>query len=255
MDGGPGGKAPHPPQSVCLKEGDALRREARPHWLLWAESGATFSHLWPMSSHAHIPSRIGECSFLRPGNGSPTDLGDKVATPRSPVSSMVVHPLQLTQEDPEKLVWSPHQQGSSYSLSSSSSSASLSSACLSSEGDHSECDSEALGRGWAVGIATRLCWISFPGPRASCVWRGSSRVDAHSTALSPCPQPAQGEAGDLPLPQDGAQQPGDLPGVIGWQVPKGLHGHWLPGNPASPAPTPWSFSHLARDGRCWTGIT
>lgn len=68
------------------------------------------------------------------------DLGDRVVTPSSPVSSMVVYPLQLTQEDPEKLVWSPHQQGGPYSLPSSSSSA-----CPSSERDHSGwCDSEAL---------------------------------------------------------------------------------------------------------------
>lgn len=77
-----------PSPSSCKREA-GLRRETRPTGCPGlAESEAAFSHLWPMSSPAHVPSRVGEWSFL------------------SPVG-LEARPLQPSQEDPEK--HSPHR--------------------------------------------------------------------------------------------------------------------------------------------------
>lgn len=78
-------------------------REARLHWLLYTESGATFPHLWLVSSGAQVPSRVGERSFLWSKSRS-LRLGRQSSHTQLflPVSSMSVQPLQLTQEEPGK---------------------------------------------------------------------------------------------------------------------------------------------------------
>lgn len=211
-----------PSPSACRKEA-GLRREARPRGLPWAESEVPFSHLWPVSSPAHVPSGVGGWSFLSPGNRSPMDLED----------CLPVHPLQLSQEDPEKQP-TPVGRPSQPSQPQLPSSPSL-------KGECSEwCDSGSLvgedGR-WAPQLESASLG---PSPALllyrCCLWRDSNHIDRPSlTSLSLCPQSrprAEGET--CPCPQGGAWQPGGLP-----------RGHWLAEGGA-----PWT---LATSGPWVTG--
>ena len=168
-----------PSPSACRKEA-GLRREARPRGLPWAESEVPFSHLWPVSSPAHVPSGVGGWSFLSPGNRSPMDLED----------CLPVHPLQLSQEDPEKQP-TPVGRPSQPSQPQLPSSPSL-------KGECSEwCDSGSLvgedGR-WAPQLGS--AGISFPGPKPSLAFvslLSLERQQPHRQTLTHLTEPLSSE--------------------------------------------------------------
>lgn len=98
-----------PPLSPGRLPVGRYEREARLHWLLYTESGATFPHLWLVSSGAQVPSRVGERSFLRSKQKSQTW---KTEQPYPALPPCFLHVCSAITAHPGR-AWEtpPHQQG------------------------------------------------------------------------------------------------------------------------------------------------